>query len=253
MHSSLLRSDSNLIGKLLWQVPPYRKSKGKKVQFWSNPSNKFSATWCHLSALLGPSCLRVATLTSFLPSHVSAAGAPAVKDLNEPLVDATICVYSTITSQLLPTPAKSHYTFNLRDLSKVFQGMLMAESSNIEVSPLSSTVVFPRGRTGMLQSKLIFLLKLYFHTVEWIQWCSLWLYCLILAVHRTPQAFLGVLSVRCMAMGSQCHPAKPFIPAGLDRAIGDQMGPCRDRGFALLPAYTNGGFCPFSSPEDLAL
>uniref|UniRef100_A0A8C3GQP8 Dynein axonemal heavy chain 1 n=1 Tax=Cairina moschata TaxID=8855 RepID=A0A8C3GQP8_CAIMO len=45
-----------------------------------------------------------------------------VKDLNEPLVDATICVYSTITSQLLPTPAKSHYTFNLRDLSKVFQG-----------------------------------------------------------------------------------------------------------------------------------
>uniref|UniRef100_A0A8B9ENZ5 Dynein axonemal heavy chain 1 n=1 Tax=Anser cygnoides TaxID=8845 RepID=A0A8B9ENZ5_ANSCY len=65
-------------------------------------------------------------------STILGTGAPAVKDLNEPLVDATICVYSTITSQLLPTPAKSHYTFNLRDLSKVFQGMLMAESSNIE-------------------------------------------------------------------------------------------------------------------------
>ncbi|XP_050760847.1 dynein axonemal heavy chain 1 [Gymnogyps californianus] len=59
-------------------------------------------------------------------------GALAVKDLNEPLVDATICVYLTVTSQLLPTPAKSHYTFNLRDLSKVFQGMLMAEPSKIE-------------------------------------------------------------------------------------------------------------------------
>ncbi|NWU63519.1 DYH1 protein, partial [Pterocles burchelli] len=59
-------------------------------------------------------------------------GAVAVKDLNEPLVDATICMYLTITSQLLPTPAKSHYTFNLRDLSKVFQGMLMAEPSKIE-------------------------------------------------------------------------------------------------------------------------
>uniref|UniRef100_A0A8B9M6P2 Dynein axonemal heavy chain 1 n=1 Tax=Accipiter nisus TaxID=211598 RepID=A0A8B9M6P2_9AVES len=59
-------------------------------------------------------------------------GAHAVKDLNEPLVDATTCVYLTITSQLLPTPAKSHYTFNLRDLSKVFQGMLMAEPSTIE-------------------------------------------------------------------------------------------------------------------------
>uniref|UniRef100_A0A669QMH2 Dynein axonemal heavy chain 1 n=1 Tax=Phasianus colchicus TaxID=9054 RepID=A0A669QMH2_PHACC len=56
----------------------------------------------------------------------------AVKDLNEPLVDATIYVYLTITSQLLPTPTKSHYTFNLRDLSKVFQGMLMAQPSNIK-------------------------------------------------------------------------------------------------------------------------
>uniref|UniRef100_A0A8C0ZKQ1 Dynein axonemal heavy chain 1 n=1 Tax=Cyanistes caeruleus TaxID=156563 RepID=A0A8C0ZKQ1_CYACU len=56
----------------------------------------------------------------------------AVKDLNEPLVDATISVYMTITSQLLPTPAKSHYTFNLRDLSKVFQGMLMAEPGKVE-------------------------------------------------------------------------------------------------------------------------
>ncbi|XP_036594745.1 dynein heavy chain 1, axonemal [Trichosurus vulpecula] len=59
-------------------------------------------------------------------------GAPAVADLNEPLVAATIQVYATITSQLLPTPAKCHYTFNLRDLSKVFQGMLMAEPSKIQ-------------------------------------------------------------------------------------------------------------------------
>ncbi|KAM6325251.1 LOW QUALITY PROTEIN: dynein axonemal heavy chain 1 [Podargus strigoides] len=59
-------------------------------------------------------------------------GALAVKDLSEPLVDATMSMYLTITSQLLPTPAKSHYTFNLRDLSKVFQGMLMAEPSKME-------------------------------------------------------------------------------------------------------------------------
>ncbi|XP_068442262.1 dynein axonemal heavy chain 1 [Clinocottus analis] len=57
---------------------------------------------------------------------------PEIQPLNEPLVAATIRVYSTITSQLLPTPAKSHYTFNLRDLSKVFQGILMAEAGMIE-------------------------------------------------------------------------------------------------------------------------
>lgn len=61
---------------------------------------------------------------------------PEMKPFSESLVDATIRVYSTITSALLPTPAKSHYTFNLRDLSKVFQGILMADAGKIEVPPL---------------------------------------------------------------------------------------------------------------------
>uniref|UniRef100_A0A8C0W387 Dynein axonemal heavy chain 1 n=1 Tax=Castor canadensis TaxID=51338 RepID=A0A8C0W387_CASCN len=60
------------------------------------------------------------------------AMAPNIAHLTEPLVEATIMVYATVTSQLLPTPAKSHYTFNLRDLSKVFQGMLMADPANVE-------------------------------------------------------------------------------------------------------------------------
>uniref|UniRef100_A0A8C3GR01 Dynein axonemal heavy chain 1 n=1 Tax=Cairina moschata TaxID=8855 RepID=A0A8C3GR01_CAIMO len=65
-----------------------------------------------------------------------------VLECHRPLVDATICVYSTITSQLLPTPAKSHYTFNLRDLSKVFQGMLMAESNLLRLWYHESCRVF---------------------------------------------------------------------------------------------------------------
>jgi predicted RNA-binding protein len=42
-------------------------------------------------------------------------------------------VYKTISAQLLPTPAKSHYTFNLRDLSKIFQGMTMVEAKVLPV------------------------------------------------------------------------------------------------------------------------
>ena len=41
------------------------------------------------------------------------------------VVKATIEIYNTIRRELLPTPAKSHYTYNMRDLSKVFQGVQM--------------------------------------------------------------------------------------------------------------------------------
>jgi hypothetical protein len=38
-----------------------------------------------------------------------------------PVVSATVQVYNSIREQMLPTPAKSHYTFNLRDLARVIQ------------------------------------------------------------------------------------------------------------------------------------
>ncbi|CAN0524083.1 unnamed protein product, partial [Ectocarpus sp. 8 AP-2014] len=42
----------------------------------------------------------------------------AVKQIAANMVAATLDIYNTIADNLLPTPAKSHYTFNLRDLSK---------------------------------------------------------------------------------------------------------------------------------------
>jgi dynein heavy chain len=39
------------------------------------------------------------------------------------LVDTTVDVYNQLRKYMLPTPAKSHYTYNLRDLSKVIQGI----------------------------------------------------------------------------------------------------------------------------------
>ena len=49
--------------------------------------------------------------------------------LLKPIIKSTIELYQDITNQLLPIPAKSHYTFNLRDISKIFQGILMCNSS----------------------------------------------------------------------------------------------------------------------------
>ena len=43
-----------------------------------------------------------------------------VQMLAKPIVDSTLLIYNKITKELRPTPSKSHYTFNLRDISKVF-------------------------------------------------------------------------------------------------------------------------------------
>jgi dynein heavy chain len=56
-----------------------------------------------------------------------------LSNLGDKLMTASIEVYKTVCAQLLPTPSKSHYTFNLRDLSKVFQGVLMVESKKVDV------------------------------------------------------------------------------------------------------------------------
>jgi dynein heavy chain len=47
------------------------------------------------------------------------------------IVKATVDVFNTILSELRPTPAKPHYTFNMRDISKVFQGLLMVDKRRV--------------------------------------------------------------------------------------------------------------------------
>ena len=43
--------------------------------------------------------------------------------MKDGLVNSTIHVFTRISNELLPTPAKIHYIYNLRDMSKVFQGI----------------------------------------------------------------------------------------------------------------------------------
>jgi dynein heavy chain len=57
---------------------------------------------------------------------------PNVQEIASGIVKSTIDVYNIILEELRPTPAKPHYTFNMRDVSKVFQGLLMTDRRRVQ-------------------------------------------------------------------------------------------------------------------------
>ncbi|TPX32092.1 hypothetical protein SmJEL517_g04759 [Synchytrium microbalum] len=58
--------------------------------------------------------------------HLNNGFQPSLLLLKSPLISATFDLYSGAIQNLLPTPSKSHYVFNLRDFARVVQGLLLA-------------------------------------------------------------------------------------------------------------------------------
>ncbi|KAI9203090.1 dynein heavy chain and region D6 of dynein motor-domain-containing protein [Polychytrium aggregatum] len=50
------------------------------------------------------------------------------------IISANRVIYRSVMESLLPTPKKSHYTFNLRDFARVIQGILLSRSDTVKDS-----------------------------------------------------------------------------------------------------------------------
>ncbi|KAI4461456.1 dynein heavy chain [Holotrichia oblita] len=58
-----------------------------------------------------------------------------IKRISRELTEMTIDLYENVTIKMLPTPTKIHYLFNLRDISKIFQGMLRSHKDYVNTRP----------------------------------------------------------------------------------------------------------------------
>jgi dynein heavy chain, axonemal len=69
--------------------------------------------------------------SQILRGYIDLKEDPSLSLLTEDIVGSCVDIYLKTIVTYLPTPAKCHYTFNLRDLSKVVQGMLMCPLDEI--------------------------------------------------------------------------------------------------------------------------
>ena len=89
----------------------------------------------------------------------------AVKASSDQIVDAAVEIYSRMSTELLPTPAKSHYVFNLRDLSKCIQGVLQVKSESITDKDAVARLFYHESQRVFHDRLINDEDKRYFHTI----------------------------------------------------------------------------------------
>ena len=78
-----------------------------------------------------------------------------VKSLTARIVTSTTEVFNRVRDTMRPTPTKSHYTFNLRDVSKVFQGVLMIGTKELQGSSDIATRLWAHECMRVFHDRLI--------------------------------------------------------------------------------------------------
>lgn len=96
-------------------------------------------------------CRIFETITSaFATKYLQPDAAAAASEI----VGATTTVYNSIRVHLLPTPSKSHYTFNLRDIAKVIQVCMQTSTHRGSMWRVKLQLLSPCFRMIQLPSQL---------------------------------------------------------------------------------------------------
>ena len=64
---------------------------------------------------------------------------PEVVDVAQKLVPLTVTLWNKVSAKMLPTPAKFHYLFNMRELSKVGLPPAMHENARARMQLVCNT------------------------------------------------------------------------------------------------------------------
>lgn len=116
-----LKIEKNFIQDLQF-LSAMGKPGGGRAEISNRILSKF-----HLINFTVPSEVNMKRIYETIASNKFSSFDEEIRNQSEALAVATISLFFLVQKEFLPTPAKSHYVFNMRDVSKVFQGIYLAD------------------------------------------------------------------------------------------------------------------------------
>ncbi|KAI9188096.1 hypothetical protein H9P43_002487 [Blastocladiella emersonii ATCC 22665] len=108
---------------------------------------RFASLFNVFNIAFPPAVSLVNIYSSILSGHLHPTFAKEVQALVEPITQMTLKLYKFVVDTLLPTPSKFHYIFNLRDISRIYEGLLQSTPDNFK----SATQLFRLWRNEALR------------------------------------------------------------------------------------------------------